>query len=49
MEHRKDRQPKYVERECDVMGQWNALISQQITNWTELMENIQTDYDYWIS
>jgi hypothetical protein len=40
---------KHVEQECNVIGQWSALMTRQIADWAEMMENIQTDYDYWIS
>lgn len=40
---------KHVEQECNIIGQWSALITRQVASWTEMLENFQTDYDYWIS
>ena len=39
---------KYVEREYNIIAQMSHLIAQQVTGWTEMMENIQVDLSYWI-
>jgi hypothetical protein len=40
---------KHVAQECNILGMWNALFTQQAVNCAEMMENIQTDYSYWLS
>jgi hypothetical protein len=40
---------KLMEKQFNLVSQWNALIGSQATNLIELLENIQVDYGYWAS
>jgi hypothetical protein len=40
---------KLVEKQCNLVTQWNQLLGDQATNLMGLQENIQVDYGYWAS
>ncbi|WP_432696402.1 hypothetical protein ACQUQP_17945 [Marinobacterium sp. YM272] len=40
---------KYMEQQCDLVGQWISLMTIQSTNLASQLENIQVDLAYWIS
>lgn len=40
---------KYAEQEFNMAAQFQALVSEQLTNWVGLVENIHVDYAYWLS
>jgi len=40
---------KLIEKQCNLMLQWNLLLTNQATNLLGLMENIEVDYGYWAS
>lgn len=40
---------KLMEKQCNLVSQWGALMGSQATNLMELLENVQVDYGYWAS
>lgn len=40
---------KFMEQQCDIVGQWVALVSTQSTNMMGQLENIQVDIGYWMA
>jgi hypothetical protein len=40
---------KFLAQEMHIVADVNALITNQMTGWANLMENIQVDYGYWLS
>lgn len=40
---------KFVERECNILGQAMTLVMKQVTDISGLQENIEVDYAYWVS
>lgn len=40
---------KFIAQEMHIAADVNALITNQMTGWANLMENIQVDYGYWLS
>lgn len=44
-----DTMSKFVERECNIAGQFGQILGKHATDLAGLQENIEVSYNYWVS